>query len=505
MQDRIPLYPGRVTLTPVSGQANTYDMTRADQPTEAGTPLNKNTLLKDATAALYGLGSDAVPDEVLGLLGDSIQLETNKVPACEEKTMGQLSVGQEVKINENGGLKSYIVVQQGRPSASYDDSCDGTWLMRKDLLEESMAWSNTADGTYSNSLVHEYLNSTFIETLPDFIKQSIVNAKIPFISKYSGGWQVNSGANGLNVKAFVLSYKELGWYQPYGENDGDPIDYFPIDSDPESKIAYSGGSSKIWWTRSPRGYDDGNNILCVSATGYEDYKSYSSALSVRPVIILPSDRPFFFDNQSAIYQEQQYENVYSLCATNGNNISGEVSEALKQSVKTLKTVVTQQEAQQVSVDVSDIDFDAYDEVIVYVEFENATTSSGTHPYCHVWVNGVDDASGNRYGYNGDDRMTSSINVNGFSYLAHIAAVSDSKRYQCRPAKLRFQKRGQYLFCQSEFGYYQINSVQFYSRTEAGMFHLLDDPSVTSLQFSAEVPEECTLKSGGKLRFLGVKK
>lgn len=65
MKDRIPLYPGRVTLTPVSGQANTYDMTRADQPTEEGTPLNKNTLLKDATAALYGLGSDAVPDEVL--------------------------------------------------------------------------------------------------------------------------------------------------------------------------------------------------------------------------------------------------------------------------------------------------------------------------------------------------------------------------------------------------------------------------------------------------------
>ena len=100
MKDRSPLYPGRVTLTPVSGQANTYDIARADQPTEAGTPLNKNTLLKDATAALYGLGSDAVPDEVLEMLGDSIQLEANAVPSCEEKTIGQFSVGQEVKINE---------------------------------------------------------------------------------------------------------------------------------------------------------------------------------------------------------------------------------------------------------------------------------------------------------------------------------------------------------------------------------------------------------------------
>lgn len=69
MVDRIPLYPGRVKMTPVAGQANTYDMTRADDPTQAGTPLNKATLLKDATAALYGLGESAVPDDVLAALG----------------------------------------------------------------------------------------------------------------------------------------------------------------------------------------------------------------------------------------------------------------------------------------------------------------------------------------------------------------------------------------------------------------------------------------------------
>lgn len=63
MQDRVSLYPGRVKLEPVAGQANTYDLTRADQPTQEGTPLNKASLLKDATAALLGLGTDAVPDD----------------------------------------------------------------------------------------------------------------------------------------------------------------------------------------------------------------------------------------------------------------------------------------------------------------------------------------------------------------------------------------------------------------------------------------------------------
>ena len=68
MQDRVSLHPGRVKLVPVAGQENTYDMVRADEPTQDGTPLNKDSLLKDATAALYGLGADAVPDDVLALL-----------------------------------------------------------------------------------------------------------------------------------------------------------------------------------------------------------------------------------------------------------------------------------------------------------------------------------------------------------------------------------------------------------------------------------------------------
>ena len=68
MQDRGSLYPGRVKLVPVAGQENTYDMVRADSPTQEGTPLNKDSLLKDATAALFGLGADAVPDDVLAII-----------------------------------------------------------------------------------------------------------------------------------------------------------------------------------------------------------------------------------------------------------------------------------------------------------------------------------------------------------------------------------------------------------------------------------------------------
>lgn len=68
MQDRVPLYPGRVKLTPVSGQENTYDMVRADQPTQEGTPLNKANLLSDDVAALLGLGATSVPNDAFRAL-----------------------------------------------------------------------------------------------------------------------------------------------------------------------------------------------------------------------------------------------------------------------------------------------------------------------------------------------------------------------------------------------------------------------------------------------------
>lgn len=94
MQDRIPLYPGRVKMTPVAGQANTFDMERADDPTQAGTPINKATFLKDATAALYGLGTSAVPDDVLAELGKYKQYwwARKKVSYVEKQTQSTSQV-----------------------------------------------------------------------------------------------------------------------------------------------------------------------------------------------------------------------------------------------------------------------------------------------------------------------------------------------------------------------------------------------------------------------------
>ena len=69
MNNRMSKYPGRTLITPENGMAPFYaTLTRADEPTQVGDPLNKNTFLKDATAALFGLDGAAVPDDVLRVI-----------------------------------------------------------------------------------------------------------------------------------------------------------------------------------------------------------------------------------------------------------------------------------------------------------------------------------------------------------------------------------------------------------------------------------------------------
>ena len=70
MDDRIPTpgLEGRVKITKEDGTSFLAFLEMADNPSNPGTPISKATLLKDATAAKFGLGADAVPDDVFSML-----------------------------------------------------------------------------------------------------------------------------------------------------------------------------------------------------------------------------------------------------------------------------------------------------------------------------------------------------------------------------------------------------------------------------------------------------
>lgn len=87
--DRVSTYPGRVKLTAVSGQTDVYDMVRADEPVQEGTPLNKElldqkayTLTADVTVYVSTTGSDADGDGSSAAPFATIQAAVNALPRC---------------------------------------------------------------------------------------------------------------------------------------------------------------------------------------------------------------------------------------------------------------------------------------------------------------------------------------------------------------------------------------------------------------------------------------
>lgn len=101
MKDRVPSFPGRVKLTPVSGQANTYDMVRADSPTQEGTPINKDTLLKDTTAASLGLSGDPTVDEAFAKLAKKSEYKVGDI-----KVTARTDLGDEWALCNGAGVPS---------------------------------------------------------------------------------------------------------------------------------------------------------------------------------------------------------------------------------------------------------------------------------------------------------------------------------------------------------------------------------------------------------------
>ena len=206
-------------------------------------------------------------------------------------TLSSKAIGSTIKLKVNGSAKDFIVVHQGKPSSVYDDSCNGTWLLMKDIYENRQ-WHSSNTNDYANSTIHSYLNSTFLNLFESNIKNAIKQVKLPYRKGSGTSTTVTSGSNGLSAKIFLLSATETSFnfssYMPSGE--GAELAYFKgcADNSSDSKrVAYLNGSATLWWLRSP-GCDDFYSALCVDSGGDWIYDLCSGSCGIRPALILPS-------------------------------------------------------------------------------------------------------------------------------------------------------------------------------------------------------------------------
>ena len=215
--------------------------------------------------------------------------------------LGNKNVGDIIKIKEKGVLKNYIIVHQGLPASMYDNSCNGTWVLRYDLFR-SNEYFDTSGGThqygygdndYANSDINKYLNDTVLNAIDKKIRDLIKNVKIPYRPGSGTSKNINSGANGLPTKIFLLSGYEVGWTtstNQYLPVDGACLSYFLGTAETDSKrIAHIENSWEYYyWLRSPHTSAD-YAVFTVDSDGSLANAIVNSTRGVRPAFILPSD------------------------------------------------------------------------------------------------------------------------------------------------------------------------------------------------------------------------
>ena len=205
-------------------------------------------------------------------------------------------VGTSVYLQESGSAKEYIIVQQGNPDTStYDASCNGTWLMRKEIYTNCAFYNTTWDvSQYAGNALDKMMNTTVYGKFSSALKSAIQTAKIPYFDGTRTGTYMKL-ENGLSRNVFALSNYEVGFTE--GMNSGvirrigSKLAYFQTGDNTTAnnlrKANYS-GKAREWWLRSPCRHES-YYADTVNEYGYNSICMPSSEMGARPALILKPD------------------------------------------------------------------------------------------------------------------------------------------------------------------------------------------------------------------------
>lgn len=196
--------------------------------------------------------------------------------------LGSYAVGSTVKIAVGGTDYDWLVVHQGLPGSMYDASCNGTWLLMKDIYTKTAFDGST--NLFVKSSILNYLNITFHDAIDANVQKLIKVATIPYIAKNE---TITASSGDLRALVFLLSMTEVGFVggaSNYMPIEGAKLSYFNV----HSREAYFNGTAAQWWSRTP--YAMYNRMVwCVTENGNSGYNRRNNSFGVRPCMILPQD------------------------------------------------------------------------------------------------------------------------------------------------------------------------------------------------------------------------
>lgn len=255
--DRIPTHPGRVKMTPVEGQENTYDMVRADEPIEAGTPINK------ALFDSYANKINAVIENVDNTLFNLSQ----RVP------IGDLAVGSLVGIYENGVLVPYIKIRESYRSDDFGTTYEYPLVVRLNAIAETQMYASAANTKYFDGPVDSWLENEFFNTLGPATRDTIPSVSVRAAT--------GSSSEGLMRRVFVLSLREYSFHLDSFATLGVSIDYF---QSADKRVSYYQGTPCVHYTRSCS--KDNTKMAVINPDGNYAIVDKTTVACVRPAFTL---------------------------------------------------------------------------------------------------------------------------------------------------------------------------------------------------------------------------
>lgn len=255
VKDRIPTYPGRIRLIPVEGQVNTYDMVRADEPIEVGTPLDK---------ALF----DSFANEIAVLqkrVSDSLFTITQRT------ALENVTVGAEIGLYENGVLVPFIVVDK-----SYETT-GRVLVVRKNCYKiDTLLEGN--ESIYVGTKTDKWLKDEYVTYFDEATKGVLIDVPVPVA--------YGSTITLMTRKAFLLSSYEYGLSPVSGMYEGSPTEYFNTNA---RRVAKYLGSPVNYYTRtvSPTSGDNDCDIVDTSGLIVRETDPVNKLWGIRPAITLP--------------------------------------------------------------------------------------------------------------------------------------------------------------------------------------------------------------------------
>lgn len=330
-KDRNVQYPQRYQLVKVEGTDDIYDIIPAPgEVSGAGTLINKATLLKDATAALYGYSDPGpiVPDHLFATLSKAALYYSAATPKYQEITVDLSTVqsGDIIQLPVSGVLKNHRVLHIGNPNDTlYDASCNGVWIS-PEFIQENVSFNSGTSGESGSEVLKDSelmtKMATYLAFYPSDVQAAIKTVKIPYSDADDN---VQKLANGLSCQMFPLSAWELGHTNNdyNADKDGAKLDYFTRGNTAAAKnkrICKLNNTATRYWTRTS--IINNSNIIQVDSDGSWVVSTAERSRGSRYTFIMDQSfsKTYYVDNEGTLHDEQEYESAGSTTDVQGNPI-----------------------------------------------------------------------------------------------------------------------------------------------------------------------------------------